>query len=922
MTQLADKLLRSPGEETYLLLRAVPAWSGQPVLRRPAPEGGETVDVHIITPPSHLGVLDALAHVPDGDRAVVLTDRPRDDLGDAVLYGAYGQELQVTEEWAAVPGLFEGASSVAQSLRSYSWAATALLDHAPADGWAPSRGLEVTAEHALGGLLTHLLGLPRSARIDAPMLLSELGHSEVALAWSRVEDDLAEHLITWVSDEYGAASELVLRMARSGSLVAPLAIALTMGVLWPDSADSQTDTSGRQTPDSTIDQNARSEARVRIEKFVGGLRPTEEQARAVGRLAHTVVLRLSDHDPRGELAAATLQATHLLKDLGWSAGAETSLVLHEGLTARLRRLAAAVVAGHGYEEAHRALLEHREASEVREAALAAVRLARWLETPEETTADLAADFDRHVRDGAWVDTALGYVWSTAEDPEVAQAWSTLMERVVIRRVKRSHLAATRVDQVRTWEATPDWTAVHGVEDVLAGVVAPWKSMPVKDGNGVLLIVMDGMSAAIAEQVTMEARRELGFVEWTPSELKRRIAVAAALPSLTEVSRTSMFAGRVTQGNSASERSGLASVFDGAQVFHKAGLRDAGGAALPKDVRDAIAATTEVPVVGVVVNVIDDATHKTDTSRVTWTLSTLGPLRSLLLAARDAGRTVVLTSDHGHVVERGTTTATGTAPASRWRLVDSTDDAKALPAGEVLVSGSRVCAEGATRAVLLSGEDTRYGAQAAGYHGGASLAEIVVPVSVLRASNQHACPDGWVLAPTVVPPWWNEPIVNGTGSADQSTGSKKGRSKPSTRKKKPETTDSSAPDLFGYSSADDLKALLSPKGSDDRDLAAAVRTSAVYEAQRKKVRRAGPQTNDHVESILRALLERPDGRMHRDTLAAKATLPASEVTPVLAVVRRLLNVESYPILDQDSDGTIRLDVALLREQFELSDGVGG
>jgi len=58
-----------------------------------------------------------------------------------------------------------------------------------------------------------------------------------------------------------------------------------------------------------------------------------------------------------------------------------------------------------------------------------------------------------------------------------------------------------------------------------------------------------------------------------------------------------------------------------------------------------------------------------------------------------------------------------------------------------------------------------------------------------------------------------------------------------------------------------------------------------------------------------------GRAHRETVAAAAGVPAVE--PTLAALRRLLNVESYPVLGEDPDGvTIVLDEKLLAEQFEL------
>ena len=67
--------------------------------------------------------------------------------------------------------------------------------------------------------------------------------------------------------------------------------------------------------------------------------------------------------------------------------------------------------------------------------------------------------------------------------------------------------------------------------------------------------------------------------------------------------------------------------------------------------EAIADTTGRRLVGCVLNTIDDALDKADPGRATWQVSEIAHLRALLDAANQAGRAVVVTSDHGHVVER-------------------------------------------------------------------------------------------------------------------------------------------------------------------------------------------------------------------------------------------------------------------------------
>ncbi|MFD0821909.1 hypothetical protein ACFQ0D_27140, partial [Micromonospora zhanjiangensis] len=55
-----------------------------------------------------------------------------------------------------------------------------------------------------------------------------------------------------------------------------------------------------------------------------------------------------------------------------------------------------------------------------------------------------------------------------------------------------------------------------------------------------------------------------------------------------------------------------------------------------------------------------------------------------------------------------------------------------------------------------------------------------------------------------------------------------------------------------------------------------------------------------------------------TLATRAGIPAHRIQPTVTALRRLLQVEGYPVLTLDADGrTAKLDVDLLVEQFGLS-----
>ncbi|NKZ11129.1 BREX-2 system phosphatase PglZ [Mycolicibacterium septicum DSM 44393] len=858
--QRAADLVKSDAQ--VLLLRARPEWRHGDV------KVGDDV-VRVLPGVSQLAVLDILASLATDERAIVLTDRPAEDLGDAVLSRSYKYGIELPDEWQAVPRLFSGAIEVGRDLRRLDWAATALLDHQPPGGWPRSVEPALTARHAIGSLLARVLGLGADAQLDAVLLLTALGRRNVRAAWVVVDAQLRRHLIDWAGTELGDPAALALQIAQRNEHVTPLAVGLALDVMWPEDGAPPTET--------------QVSARVRVEGFVDGKAVAVDVAKAIARLAKAAVLRLEvDNSP--ELGVALQQAEALLGDLGWPEGAEQSAVLRPGYLARVRALASALTSGDKVEEALVRVLEHRDAH-ASQAPTMAVRLYRWLATAENASASLGSDLQRQMNDGAWVDAAVGAVWNGSNDLVVTAAYQQLLAKVHVRRKQRDSAAASRLDQVN---GTDGQRAV-GVERLLAEIVDPWRRQ-----GGALLVVLDGMSSAIATALSSEVAR-LGLVEWVPAPTHARQSLVAALPSLTNVSRTSLFCGEIRSGTGEDEKRGLATAFPGAKLFHKNDLRSEGGASLPGDLTAAIR-DTAVPVVGVVINAIDDATHKNDMSAWDWDLRSLDPLRALLEAAISARRAVILTSDHGHVVERGTEALSVNGAESRWRQVST----GAAGDGEVLVSGPRVVAP-CGEAVLLWRDDAHYGPRHAGYHGGASLAELTIPVLVFQAAAVATGAAGWEQAAPQVPLWWNDPI--GRTPATEAPVSTR-----QPKKAKKAAAPGQGDGLFELGELPTAPA--APTG-----LVEAVLASTTYAEQK---RMAGRRALDDrtAEAVLRALVDR-GGRAHQDTVAAVVGIPTADVGQVFAAVRRLFNVDGYGVIELDTDGvTLRLDEHLLREQFEV------
>jgi hypothetical protein len=245
---------------------------------------------------------------------------------------------------------------------------------------------------------------------------------------------------------------------------------------------------------------------------------------------------------------------------------------------------------------------------------------------------------------------------------------------------------------------------------------------------------------------------------------------------------------------------------------------------------------------------------------------------------------VLTSDHGHVLD-SETRLERFDQGDRWRA----DDGSPRP-DEIVVTGPRVVARSGSRVIAPWSERTRYGNRKNGYHGGATPQEVVVPLFGLAPLDVEV--EGWVEAPMGYPPWWD--------LADETPPVAPVR--PPKRTMLPEVG-RTLPFEFPAGPAADARWLDALFGS------------PVYAAQRRLAGRVAPP-DSRVRVVLETLDQR-GGKLTRAALSHRLDQPHVRVNGLIAAMRRLLNVEGYPILsvDEPSD-TVELNRELLRVQFGL------
>ncbi|RDG34742.1 BREX-2 system phosphatase PglZ [Streptomyces corynorhini] len=955
---LASQAGLTGGRRRVVLLRAAPTWDGPAELT-----WGEQRRAAVAVAPSTLAVYElTLAHQAGAggpEVLVVLTDREEAELGPDLLTKVYKQRVSAVNTWDVVRDAF-GAIGTDRRLNGENWAAEALLDAAPGR-WPQLAGGILTRRHALSALTLRRLGIGRydpdrdletpggvatsAAAVgeDAPLDVHALLRWSVApggparyLALREAERDGLDRFLG-ETEQAGPAGRALLALVSAEHGSDAVAFGLVCAALWQrtDATGDAEDHRARgraerwfgdepPAPGKALDNLVASFGRA-CEEFVSGLLNT---GRADLDEASATARRLS--------GAALDRAASLARQFGAERAVRESPVLTEGLEARFEAAGHALLAAdpEATARAVKFLGKHWLAPEpdVRpriERARMAQRLGQWLATrPAAECAHVADGIHRQVADTGWVDLALEHIEAGGDPgPVLRSAYDTVCAAVrASRREIDRHFART----LATWTAGGGGPgAMLTVESFLPDIVAP----VVKAGERrVLLLVLDGMSAAIAAELGEELREH--WVEYDPlpraKDAPRRRAMAAALPTVTAVSRTSLFAAKLRTGTQADEKKVFpAHRFWGGQevaVFHKDDLRgESAGAPFGPGLLEAL--TGDRTHVAVVLNTIDDRLAKEQKlGDGTWRLSHIGQLRELLRYAATQGRAVIVTSDHGHVVDRyGVRVEADAAGVLSARHRTPGGPAEGPLAGtEIALSGPRVVApEPGGRIVALWDADSRYTSQKAGYHGGVSPAEFTIPVLAFLPFGVEKPPSGWRELGGQQPSWWaltprtaEQPYARTPAAAAVPVPAPK---KPSKRAKDEAAAlarqhhDSLFDVALVPSEREDALLSVEPVSPDDT-LVTGLLASEVFAAQVQLLARK-PDLG-RVERAVRALLD-AGGTLPVTALAQRIGLQAGRADGFAAVLRQLLNHDSVQVLETLPDGrTLRLNTGLLRDQFEL------
>ena len=849
---------------------------------------------------SMLAMREALCDIEQVDAAsnglVLLTPMGTNEMAEDITARLARGRVFQPEGWEIVRQLF-GAKEIDARLGRFSWMPQVLVDATAQGAYTPVANGFLDLETAWKELLQRYLQLD-TPKPDATALLrwTMLPTADVSL--NLLPTAAKSDALNWLGESAGIAGRMVLACIQAGRTGDVVALGLVCGVLYAPAGEGQA---------------ALGHAAIRLERFVGDTHVGVTEGRAWAKAAQQLV---QGGDPDAYRAALD-RADALLNDLRVAEFAQLSDVLPMGFDQRMRSFAQRLtqhVQSTGdetltaVEEAANRVLAHALAGVQPQRAdrvEMARRMARWLVRPASTASSVADLVCWQADEGSFVDWARFRLLGGDELVEVSQAYEAVRSTVI---AKRNVLGQRFAQSLQRWntQAPESEGRMVTLESVLDQVVAPLAAH-----QPVLLLVMDGLSTSIFRELFAKPER-LGWAEIVPAALSRPLSGVAAFPTVTEVSRATLLCGKLTTGTSSSEKSGFSThsallsqsrADVPPKLFHKGDLSDSTN--LSSEVRSAIA-NPHQKIVGLVYNAVDDHLSGPDQLNQRWTLEDLRLILPILREAREARRVVIVTADHGHLLEDGTMPSNGGGESDRWKTGAAT-----VNANEIVLSGGRVrTATGATSVTCLWSESVRYCGRKNGYHGGVSLQEVTVPLSVLVPFGMNL--PQWQSALPVQPEWWDLPNLATPPVAVQ-----------------PKTTSGRAPtrkQAAAVAAQDQLfDATLAPIPETAilqvQDWITALLQSPLYASQRALAARVAPP-DDQIRALLNALTER-GGKLSKAALAQRVSAPEIRLTGMLSAARRVLNVDQAAVLQVDElTGTVELNRVLLMQQFRITQAGGG
>ena len=747
--QVAATIGQSNLKSKFIGIRISGQWVGETVQT----DGDITLCIHVCKSPLAMRLVMRDAE-KDHERAneniyVILTPLENADLDDDILMRLAKRKLFSIDPWEVVKSLFQ-ANVIDPRLRKERWIADYLIDWNTSEGYTPVSNGFLNADIVWAILLERGLGIADISP-DLPYLLKWSIDSHNIARLKNAAPNFQKAAIAYITELVGHSAQYILRCACQTERNDLVALGLVFGVLFHPKATGKLD---------------KAIGKIEERYFQGEiLTPTlgstwQAAAQEVINLRLPIDIQLKENilnradEILQEIGASQLAHLSEISPLGFnqrleSFGQTLSSILKNPLANGLKKL----IARRNELLRHNLAKEDRYRTRINNLDMA-IRLLNWIHQQEAETNPLPQSLTdaiaTEITDNCFADWARYSLLSDESLQLVSNAYAELFNLAVNVRERQSKIFA------HLFASWTDLGSSHNeilvVENVLRDIVAP-----ISAHAPVLLIVLDGMSMSVCMQLLENMTRQGWSLLRKEDQSLPIISALATVPSITEISRTSLLCGRLRSGKAKDESSEFKFHPDlnesskqqkkqNPLLFHKTHLQSEEDVTLSQDVRQAIASHDRL-VIGVVVNAIDDRLTKGEQLYIDWTQQSINVIPALLEEAKSAERIVILASDHGHIIEHGTKLISAIDGGERWR-----PDHDDLTDEECRLKGNRVVASGHKSIIAPWSEKIRYKPKKNGYHGGVNPQEILTPIVVL--SSGKVIPSGWLESSNKFPNWWN------------------------------------------------------------------------------------------------------------------------------------------------------------------------
>ena len=664
LTQLRAIFEKDPSADSVALVWPEPLV--EPVYKEEM--NGNTL--RIVFCPSELAIREQLVKhgaqkESDSHRLVLLSGFDQSRLAKDVLARLWKNEPQRINPWRTLEQILQVREIDPRLTKSgYRWIARTLLSAHEKYRNQIHFGEVLDLDKAWQALTLGLLNY-QAVGVDLPSLFQWSLAGDCNQRFSSLPNEMREQIGDWLKPGIPEYEQLVCRILVQQEADNLLAIGLVCSVMYHPDLMGNSKAALKSREDIVAEQSLIASRAIFNERHLGGAFADTKVLSQFGQQALSYVEQaLLDQAASGRqnsgLQQSFTKAEQMLASLDLATATVLSDILPDGFRLRLDAMATALdKAARGLSLAsaknslqklknHRLALGQSGSDQIVRAEMA-IRLCEWLQSDASKVEAFDALPENYIAHGSFADWARSKIWQGDVHEGLSNAYQAISEKVGKKREEQNELFSSLLPAIARGDKLKQ--GLLPVEQTLEQLLAP-----LAKNHPVLLLVLDGMSQAVYRELSEDLVQQ-NWIEWQ-RESDNVIGLVSVLPSITKASRCSLFSGAISEGVAADEKKAfaqhaalksLSSTKFPPTLYHKADLQQSGSGALASSVRSVIAGT-EHRITGVVINAIDDQLSSNAQLSMGWKLDTITLLRQVMEAAREAGRVVIMTSDHGHVLD--------------------------------------------------------------------------------------------------------------------------------------------------------------------------------------------------------------------------------------------------------------------------------